>query len=153
MGPAFRAGHSVEAFFHEEPAFFVVSPPASKAWDRRIGVDIERREPAIPVDIADDILAPQESKSIRCAMDPVAAFFDHWTLKEAYLKACGTGLTRPPSEIVVSPNQAQRYDGFFLQRLDLNPQWSAALAVECHDWEAPPAVLLHRRPSLAAASG
>jgi 4'-phosphopantetheinyl transferase len=63
-----------------------------------VGVDIEnrRRRPA-PLEVADRYFAVEEVRELRalpleCQQD---RFFDYWTLKEAYIKARGMGLSIP----------------------------------------------------------
>jgi 4'-phosphopantetheinyl transferase len=75
------------------------------ARERNVGVDIELIDPElVEDDAAKRFLSPPE----RAALDalPLAAradmLFRFWTLKEAYLKARGTGLAIPPSAIDVS---------------------------------------------------
>lgn len=65
------------------------------ARDARIGVDIERRDPAVDCQrIADRFFAEHEAAMVRNASDEDRAklFFGLWTRKEAYLKATGLGL-------------------------------------------------------------
>ncbi|WP_066477844.1 MULTISPECIES: 4'-phosphopantetheinyl transferase family protein [unclassified Sphingomonas] len=63
---------------------------------RDVGVDVERvgaRD--VPLDLADRFFAPSESAALRSM--PASAqgrrFFEYWTLKEAYIKARGMGLS------------------------------------------------------------
>ena len=64
----------------------------------RVGVDIE---PIVPDhrELIEIACAPEERDSIRSGRD----FAVVWTRKEAVLKALGTGLRRPPAEVVTSP--------------------------------------------------
>jgi 4'-phosphopantetheinyl transferase len=67
-----------------------------------IGVDVERRDRDAGLDeLAPVVLAPAELE--RFAKLPRAAqpefFFAHWTLKEAYVKARGMGLSLPVTDI------------------------------------------------------
>jgi 4'-phosphopantetheinyl transferase len=93
-----------------------------------IGVDVEER--GRPVDhghIATRFFADSEVHMLR-ALGPAAAavrFFELWTLKEAYLKAVGKGLTRPLNSVVF------RFDGEDAVRLsdeDENREWTFVLA-------------------------
>jgi 4'-phosphopantetheinyl transferase len=63
-----------------------------------IGVDVEDvcRAKA-PLEIADEYFAPSEVQALRALPDVQqdSAFFDYWTLKEAYIKALGLGLSAP----------------------------------------------------------
>ena len=65
------------------------------ALDRQIGVDVEQRRRDIDLRLADRYFTPLESGYIRNrrAGERPAAFFDIWTLKEAYIKAKGRGLS------------------------------------------------------------
>jgi 4'-phosphopantetheinyl transferase len=59
-----------------------------------LGVDVERIDPTRSSDeIAERFFAPKEAAAVRGA--PALRFFEYWTLKEAYLKACGVGLGLP----------------------------------------------------------
>ena len=63
-----------------------------------LGVDIEdtvTRAP--PLEIADRFFAPEEVESLRSlpAEQRLQRFFQHWTLKESYIKARGMGLSLP----------------------------------------------------------
>ena len=66
--------------------------------DHAIGVDIEQVERSTRlVDIADSHFAPAERALLRAApaAEQRALFFRLWTLKEAYIKAHGDGLSLP----------------------------------------------------------
>lgn len=65
------------------------------ARDTRIGVDIERRDPAVDCQrIADRFFTEHEATLVRNASEErrPKLFFGLWTRKEAYLKATGLGL-------------------------------------------------------------
>ena len=65
---------------------------------RALGVDVEHvRARAVSIDIADRYFAPQEVAALT-AVTPQQRqyrFFEYWTLKEAYIKARGMGLSLP----------------------------------------------------------
>ncbi len=68
------------------------------SWIGPVGVDVENAERArASVDLAAHYFSPHELAELQRA--PVAEragrFFDYWTLKEAYLKARGVGLSLP----------------------------------------------------------
>lgn len=70
-----------------------------------IGVDVERIKPTRDLEgLARRYFAPEEQDALaRLAPDErVADFFRVWTLKEAYLKAVGTGLGRALDSFAVS---------------------------------------------------
>jgi 4'-phosphopantetheinyl transferase len=69
-----------------------------------IGIDIEHIHPLPAADLVDRFFSAQEQAIFhRLPVDlQQAAFFHAWTQKEAYLKACGTGLNTPLDQIEVS---------------------------------------------------
>jgi 4'-phosphopantetheinyl transferase len=75
--------------------------------DREVGVDaedVDRRGRDISEELIRHCLSPQELACFR-ALPPEArksSFFDYWTLKEAYLKARGFGLSLPIEAITFS---------------------------------------------------
>lgn len=62
-----------------------------------VGVDVERVTRQLTHDIAERFFAPAEVADLRrlSAEEQARAFFDYWTLKEAYIKARGMGLALP----------------------------------------------------------
>lgn len=63
-----------------------------------IGVDVEQTRPLGSVmEIAESVFSPDEIEALRLlpASELVDRFFDYWTLKEAYVKAKGKGLSFP----------------------------------------------------------
>ncbi len=68
---------------------------------RRVGVDIEHCRPIADGDLPDQCLTTAERTALS-ALEParrLAAFYRLWTLKEAFLKATGDGLSRPMSSV------------------------------------------------------
>ncbi|HQZ40780.1 MAG TPA: 4'-phosphopantetheinyl transferase superfamily protein [Vicinamibacterales bacterium] len=67
------------------------------AATREVGVDVECVDRRLAHDVADRFFAPREIADLRAlpASDQPRAFFDYWTLKEAYIKARGMGLALP----------------------------------------------------------
>lgn len=67
------------------------------------GVDIESRARAVDPDLtATSVLTPRELEDLRRIPDPslrLCRFLAYWTLKEAYVKALGLGLSAPVAEI------------------------------------------------------
>ena len=83
------------------------------ALDREIGVDVEDTERrGETVAIADRFFSPLEVSALH--EEPAAAqrarFFDYWTLKEAYIKARGMGLSIPLDQFsyLIEPGQPIR---------------------------------------------
>lgn len=68
------------------------------AWDREVGVDVEWIDrPNLGPGIANRFFSPQEVSDLRSLPEETQqkAFFNYWTLKEAYIKARGMGLSIP----------------------------------------------------------
>lgn len=65
--------------------------------DRPVGVDVEDASRAAPLEVADRYFTPGERRDIAAAEPDQQArrFFEYWTLKEAYVKAHGLGLSLP----------------------------------------------------------
>jgi 4'-phosphopantetheinyl transferase len=123
---------------------------------RPVGIDVERMRTDIEIDqIASRFFSPKERAdlSIVAADAQYEAFFACWTRKEAYIKACGVGLSLPLDQFDVAflPGQqprllATRHDRaeaerWTLRDVDVGPGYKAALVVEgtgwslkCFDW-------------------
>ncbi|PYT83412.1 MAG: 4-phosphopantetheinyl transferase, partial [Acidobacteria bacterium] len=54
------------------------------------------------------VFSDAERRELALAPDPVSAFLNGWTRKEAYVKALGLGLTAPLTEIIVSLSDRAR---------------------------------------------
>ena len=68
-----------------------------------VGVDIELFRPIADVEsLARLVFSDVERRALALAPDPVSAFLNGWTRKEAYVKALGMGLAAPLKEITVS---------------------------------------------------
>ena len=63
--------------------------------DRDVGVDVERVPAALPADVVDSSFCEVERAALRAAPahERAALFTELWTLKEAYAKARGLGLS------------------------------------------------------------
>jgi 4'-phosphopantetheinyl transferase len=73
------------------------------SWRREVGVDVEPIEKIDDMfDIADRYFAASEADSLRALPyeDQCRRFVELWTLKESYLKARGSGLSTPLTEVV-----------------------------------------------------
>lgn len=115
--------------------------------EREVGVDVERLRRDLPMDrLAARFFSPREIAALRVMPEGVraAAFFACWTRKEAYVKACGTGLFggRPLQSFAVSvepgagqvrleiPGHDQEAARWRIESLDGGPGYAAAIAVE-----------------------
>ncbi len=113
--------------------------------DRALGVDVERSDRAIETDvIADRYFSAAEQEQLRQAPpgDRAALFCEFWTIKEAYLKARGTGLAEPLNGSTVDL-AIDGAIGFVTDASLERPSWSFALAAP-----AP-----HARLAVACAGG
>lgn len=113
------------------------------AWDREVGVDLEAVDGQRDVDVLiTAACTPGEASRIAALPnhERAAALFSLWTMKEAYLKGIGTGLTRDPRSIEIVENgfgEATVRDSqsgiagitWRLLSLDAGKGWAAAAAV------------------------
>ncbi len=91
------------------PVSFNVSHSAPHALialssERRIGVDVEMREARRDIDgIAESVFGADERKALASTGgdDKVRLFFRLWTMKEALIKALGTGFSLAPDRFEV----------------------------------------------------
>jgi 4'-phosphopantetheinyl transferase len=77
---------------------------------RAVGVDVEEVRPRVDLDgFADRYFSPRERDALARVPsgNRLRAFFEIWTLKEAYLKACGDGLLRELDAFDVTVGDAQ----------------------------------------------
>jgi 4'-phosphopantetheinyl transferase len=106
---------------------------------QEVGVDIESHpESAGMLDAADDYLSKTELQALRSqpAADQLQLFFRYWTLKEAWLKARGKGLSVPLHDfsILLKDGQFDTFDGpeagdWDCRLLAQNDDLTAALAL------------------------
>ena len=115
---------------------------------REVGVDVERVRPR--ADLAAFVaryFSPRERQALAriSSDDRLRAFYEIWTLKEAYLKACGDGLLRELDAFDVTVGDAQPRllavrdrpgdeARWTLRRLDPREGYVAALAGEGSGW-------------------
>lgn len=79
----------------------------------RVGVDLERVRPLDNIDgLARDCFSPRELATFSelAKSEKLPGFFNAWTRKEAFIKACGEGLSRPLKDfdVSLSPEQPPR---------------------------------------------
>jgi 4'-phosphopantetheinyl transferase len=116
---------------------------------RDLGVDVEQVRPRVDLEgFAARYFSPRERDALARIPpgDRLRAFLEIWTLKEAYLKACGDGLVRALDAFDVTigdahsgllavrdrPGDAARWA---LQRIEVGEDFAAALAVEGQGWQ------------------
>jgi 4'-phosphopantetheinyl transferase len=118
------------------------------ARGRRVGVDVEReREGMEYVGLAERFFCPREIGLLTTGPDPETRrlFFKYWTLKEAYLKAEGSGLSisltamdasQVPDDLLAEPvaPYEDRPRGILVQRLPAAPGYAAAVAGDGPPW-------------------
>ncbi|MEE8436000.1 MAG: 4'-phosphopantetheinyl transferase superfamily protein, partial [bacterium] len=119
------------------------------ACGREVGVDIEQHYTARDLQpIAERFFSPREFEAIQM-LPPLSreeAFFRVWTCKEAYLKAKGVGLSGSldrfevsvlpgqPAELLSVLDDPDEPGRWSMRNFCPSPNYSAALAVEGHDW-------------------
>jgi 4'-phosphopantetheinyl transferase len=119
-------------------------------WEREIGVDVEDVEGReIDAGLFRYCLTPSELAHLESlpAEQRKEAFFDYWTLKEAYLKARGLGLALPlkafsfqldgdgPPRVAFSPQVRDDPQGWQFVHLRSTPRHRIAVAVRrSSDW-------------------
>jgi 4'-phosphopantetheinyl transferase len=92
--------------------------------NRSIGIDVEYlKRKGKTIEIADNFFSPIEVKQLLSV--PVQQrnerFFDFWTLKEAYIKACGMGMSIPLNEFSYSLDQQGKISIEFSSKIDDHP--------------------------------
>jgi len=110
-----------------------------------VGVDVERvRQDVEALELAQRFFSAAEVTWLRSqpASERFASFFACWTAKEAYIKACGMGLSTPLAGFSVIPHAGQErlhleiFDdpqgsrSWSIWPLDLEPSLRCALAVQ-----------------------
>jgi len=108
--------------------------------ERAIGVDTERIH-NVDTGIADLYFSEEECKIVKSCSDRrtlMETFYRIWTLKEAYIKAIGKGLSCPLSTFTVIPGVSgvslklsdQVLPRMFLKEYDLDPEYKCAVCCE-----------------------
>lgn len=115
---------------------------------RHVGIDIERVRSMSP-EVVTDSLTPEELRRVETAANPIEAFYAHWTMKEAYLKATGDGLYVPLATVSVVPDALQQIGRFLVSGFEFCDGVAGAIAIE-HDVLEPVPVLRVRDWSWSA---
>lgn len=107
------------------------------AVDCEVGVDVERIDRRLAHDVAGRFFSPHEVADLRVlpAEEQSRAFFDYWTLKEAYIKARGLGLAIPLDQFSFSLKSPAAPTITFAPELDDDPagwQFAQASPTPCH---------------------
>lgn len=105
--------------------------------ENNLGIDVENRErnPDL-LDIANRYFSPREVKDLnRIPADERGwKFFEYWTLKEAYIKACGKGLHIPLDAFSMDLTQPGEVSVSFTEERKDDPQhWQFQLYHLCGD--------------------
>ena len=112
--------------------------------DTAVGCDVEFHDPRFLADnIPERLFSSAERRELRgfAAEQQTAAFFDGWTRKEAFIKACGFGLRLPLDRFDVSlapgdrPALYRGCAGWSARCVAPAPQCSAAIVAQSEDWE------------------
>ena len=119
------------------------------AYQRQVGVDIEQIRSGLDYEqLAGQVFSLAEQQSLQSvpAAQRMAAFFNGWTRKEAYIKAQGMGLSLPLAQFTVTlapdepprllstqhdPAEAGRWS---LQAISTAPGYVGAVVAEGQDW-------------------
>lgn len=114
------------------------------ALDREIGVDVENMtRRGETVEIADRFFSPIEATTLRALPEASQRyrFFEYWTLKEAYIKARGMGISLPleqfsflldtnqPVRIAFDPRLADDPASWQFQQFRPTPRHQMAVAI------------------------
>jgi 4'-phosphopantetheinyl transferase len=104
-----------------------------------VGIDIEYIHPIAAADLVDRFFSATEQAIFHNLPIDLqqAAFFHAWVQKEAYLKACGTGLHTPLDKIEVSIDphtpaaiiSAPLAGIWRIQKLEISPDYASAIAI------------------------
>jgi 4'-phosphopantetheinyl transferase len=104
-----------------------------------VGIDLEYIHPLPAADLVSRFFSAAERDIFHHLPIDIqqAAFFHAWTQKEAYLKACGTGLStsldqievsidpRTPAAIISAPTD----DIWQIQKLEISPEYAGAIVI------------------------
>jgi 4'-phosphopantetheinyl transferase len=108
-----------------------------------VGIDLEYIHPIGAAGLVDRFFSPSEQAIFHALPESQqqAAFFHAWTQKEAYLKACGTGLSTPldqievsiapntPVQIISTPINQTMTNNWQIYKLDISPEYAGAIVI------------------------
>ena len=103
------------------------------SWRMEVGIDIEAIRATTDIDgIAARFMSPAEQRAL-ASLPPaqrLAAFFQCWTCKEAYVKGIGTGLSVPLRDVDVwdGGRRPATVSGWSVHQVDVAPGFAAAVA-------------------------
>ncbi|UOQ48664.1 4'-phosphopantetheinyl transferase superfamily protein [Gracilibacillus caseinilyticus] len=80
---------------------------ACTVHDSPVGIDIEQIK---PIDYAAAFLTNNECRTVALDVSPLRKFYQIWTAKESFLKACGVGLSRSLTSFEVVIQQGGQID-------------------------------------------
>ncbi len=107
------------------------------ARGREVGCDIERIEPGFADEqIPERVFSPSEVAALRSLpeAEQCQAFFRCWTRKEAFIKACGMGVSLPLDSFEVTLGQTAALlrgaDGWFLRAVEAPEGYAAAIVLQ-----------------------
>lgn len=136
-GKPYLDGHSVE--FNVSHSGEWVAAVVSRF---PVGIDVEEIQP-INVDIARSFFAEKEYAEIvaKAEDEKLTYFFDLWTLKESYIKACGQGLSVPLNlfsfsleneKIIFENNHSQEH--YYFRQYQMHNQYKLAVCSSYPDF-------------------
>lgn len=108
-----------------------------------VGIDLEYIHPIGAAGLVDRFFSRSEQAVFHTLPESQqqAAFFHAWTQKEAYLKACGTGLNTPldqievsidpdtPARILATPGTQIVTNNWQIHKLKISPEYAGAIAI------------------------
>lgn len=105
-----------------------------------VGIDVERVQ-EIDLDISRNYFSPDEHEDLMSKPDKFDYFFTLWSLKEAYIKILGKGLSHPlnafsikfvnPKEIIIKV-EGKRINDIFFRQYDIDKDYKMAVCA-AHD--------------------
>ncbi|HKX19635.1 MAG TPA: 4'-phosphopantetheinyl transferase superfamily protein [bacterium] len=120
------------------------------ALGREVGVDIERiRTDVQTAELAGQFFSASERRALSslAVADRTEAFFRCWTLKEAFIKAHGEGLSLPleqfdvafargaPVAVIAIHGDTEDAARWSLREIPVEPRYVAAIAAAGNDWD------------------